>query len=242
LVLGVIMQLYDLFESYLKNNIYVGDYYSFFADKYADKIKQNFDDNINCRKIYPQEIYDEKPLFINQFVVNEYKENKWVDVHKEPLFINEIRKDFWEIADSLGANLYDINIIRSCKTLKPSARGTLKKDGYASETWHWDNNPDFVFKIMIYLNDITEKQGPFEYKYPIEYKEHDNSDRNSRINISEVGKKVVGKKGTTIIFPTNIVHKGNYVRKGYRDVIIASMILPIGYRPQLQPRPEEIRT
>ena len=97
----------------------------------------------------------------------------------------------------------------------------------ASWLWHWDNNPDEIFKIIIYLTDVDNNQGPFEYMVdengaPIIKKStrtgHDNWKKppnGSRVLDNEIaamkkrgGKavRVPGKKGTVIVFNNNICH------------------------------------
>jgi hypothetical protein len=104
------------------------------------------------------------------------------------------------------------------------------KNRESSWLWHYDNNPNEVFKIIIYLTDVDKTNGPFEYMVnsdgiaptkkssrlgPKHWRAAEN---NSRIKDSEIanivsegGKpvSVYGPRGSMCIFNNNIIHRAN---------------------------------
>ena len=106
------------------------------------------------------------------------------------------------------------------------------KDEWISEQWHIDNFDNNSFKIIVYLNDVNKYNAPFEYATPVQYIPKlnileryfntwkNNFNDNTRLNYKGQSIKAIGTAGTTIIFRnSNILHKGNYCKSGYRDVI-----------------------
>ena len=123
---------------------------------------------------------------------------------------------------------------------------------------HVDNHPIQLSKVMIYLTDVAEDTGPFQYLV-------DPNDKPVFINPSRTGidhwgshkwpgsrvpskvldeyykngykwKKVIGKKGTMILFTENHIHKATVSEKSHRDVFILQ-VRPIKfkYRPYISP-------
>jgi len=139
-------------------------------------------------------------------------------------FLDDIKKIISNYSDKYF--LYRLNISRHCETNLPSNLGKDfdGKDHWHSEMWHVDGILDGfdVFKIIMYLNDINNSDdGPTEYYLPLTY----SNKIGKRFNYSNSGKKIIGKKGTTIIFYPYIIHRGNYCRKGYRDTLNLSFCL-----------------
>lgn len=145
--------------------------------------------------------------------------------------------------DLYGCNLYVDKIY--------SYRNVYCEKRSASWLWHWDNNPDEIFKIIIYLTDVGRDEGPFEFMVdengdPVMKHStrtgHDNWNKppnGSRVLANEIksikdkgGKsvRVTGKRGTVIVFNNNIVHRANVPAKGKtRD------IMTLRVRPTLEP-------
>jgi len=120
--------------------------------------------------------------------------------------------------------------------------------------WHYDNHPTEIHKVIIYLTDVTEDSGPFEY---IRNKDgvakvippsrrgisHWKGPKwkASRVPIDVIDEylkagyeahKAVGKKGTMLIFDNNCVHRANVAKSGHRDVF-AMQIRPA--KTQMRP-------
>lgn len=108
--------------------------------------------------------------------------------------------------------------------------GKIKNSGAG---WHRDNH-NCQFKLIMYLTDVTEKNGNFQWitnssrkhiGYPkprtLEYdtRYHDST-------IDEIIKKddcelinITGKKGTIILADTTFIHRGNIIQEGERKAI-----------------------
>ena len=110
----------------------------------------------------------------------------------------------------------------------------------SSYLWHYDNNPLEIIKNIIYLNDVDEKNSPFEYlQTPNGNGVSVNPSRtgtdqwnpapnNSRMTEDQMNSlfaqgykphQVLGKIGTTYAFCNSAIHRANPVIEGYRDVI-----------------------
>ena len=109
--------------------------------------------------------------------------------------------------------------------------------------WHYDNHPNEVIKIFIYLNDVDENTAPFEYLV-------DPDDNFVKIQPSRTGpehwtgqekwpedrvpdsvlkeylekgyktKKITGPKGTMFIFSQNVLHRANVAKNNPRTVAV----------------------
>lgn len=104
--------------------------------------------------------------------------------------------------------------------------------------WHYDNHPSVVNKAMVYLTDVSEETGPFEFLYslaagaPYKFKPIPNLSKpflETRISNQQterygrdgfVPRKLTGPRGTTAFFSENIAHKANIVQTGVRDVVV----------------------
>lgn len=114
-----------------------------------------------------------------------------------------------------------------------------------SWTWHYDNHPVEILKIMIYLTDVCEDNGPFEYLRSMQTHQalymapaplsgygrvSDNAVQQYLSNGYECH-KVTGQSGTLLLFDENVVHKANVAKSGYRDVVVLQ-IRPATFRPE----------
>ena len=152
-----------------------------------------------------------------------------------------LASDLGQIALDYNADIYELTVLRLCQTRRNSDRGlkSTTNAGWESELWHADNVEPGCFKIIIYLTDVSEDQAPFEYSIPAEFRPHDPnaSWHDTRMPGSRRGRQVCGKAGTSIIFNPNIVHKGNYSRRGHRDAITLGLRMrPEKYHRKLKKR------
>jgi hypothetical protein len=99
--------------------------------------------------------------------------------------------------------------------------------------WHYDNHPREILKLMIYLTDVDEESGPFEYLRCAGTAEAVRMTPrpllgNSRLSTRFLKRhiesgcrphRVTGPAGTLILFDNNIAHKANLARKRHRDVV-----------------------
>jgi len=105
----------------------------------------------------------------------------------------------------------------------------------ASWLWHYDNHPHEILKILVYLTDVDERSGPFEYLrstqsfQPVPGSPLAPLYGNSRVPDRTIrrclqngfeGHKVVGPTGTMILFDNNIIHRGNLAKDTQRDVLV----------------------
>ena len=105
----------------------------------------------------------------------------------------------------------------------------------ASWVWHYDNHPREVLKVMIYLTDVTEGTGPFEYlretrtSKPVLGTPIAPLYVRSRVDDSRIAAwlgngcqshAVIGRAGTMIVFDDNVIHRGNLARERHRDVVV----------------------
>jgi len=114
--------------------------------------------------------------------------------------------------------------------------------------WHYDNHPNEILKIMIYLTDVSESAGPFEYLRSTTTRKAFVADPRplaadtliTRPMLERYGQlgfephKVVGPKGTLVLFDNNTVHKANMAKTRHRDVIVMQI------RPSLVRRSQYI--
>lgn len=106
--------------------------------------------------------------------------------------------------------------------------GKIKNSGAG---WHRDNH-NLQFKIIIYLSDVTEKNGNFQWitnssKKHIGFPEPRTKSYNTRFHDHTVKKllesnttnklvNITGKAGTMIIADTTYIHRGNIIQEGSR--------------------------
>ena len=123
-----------------------------------------------------------------------------------------------------------VHAYRSPVCIAPEASATL---------WHSDNHHEGIMKIMLYLNDVSEAQAPFEFLRHTETKKPPRvvGSRPPRYPGSRVPKAVIdaylqngyerfkatGKKGTILLFDNKIIHKGNHAQVGYRDALVLQL-------------------
>jgi len=119
---------------------------------------------------------------------------------------------------------------------------------YAKEqvswTWHYDNHPTEIMKVMIYLTDVREEHGPFEYLRSTDthealYMAPTPLSGYGRISATALhrylsngyeGRKVTGCSGTMLLFDENVVHKANIAKSSHRDVVVLQ-VRPATFRP-----------
>lgn len=110
--------------------------------------------------------------------------------------------------------------------------------------WHYDNHPAQIRKIMIYLTDVTDETGPFEYLRAPEtgaplyipptplsgYGRISPGLIQRRLAEGYQGHKVTGPKGTLVFFEENVVHKANVAKQECRDALFFQ-VRPATFRP-----------
>ena len=231
-----------------KEKLFIDTRYSWFAKKYGDKVAEMFDNNVNQTDFdgftwngqkLRRELHSLQ-MFWQDFekIADEYKciiTNAQVYRLSQTVKGSDRDKGYSEVVDEMK-----------------------QKNMWLSETWHTDNTHDVDFRLFIYLNDVGPNQAPFGIWEPVvfvpkklnacgtsgkpsglrgpRFKEifppAHSPDSNSWLEpIKKSGKErqIVGPAGTTIAFNNNIIHKGNYCKKGYRDAVCLQL-LPIEHK------------
>jgi hypothetical protein len=111
--------------------------------------------------------------------------------------------------------------------------------------WHYDNHPAEVLKLMIYLTDVDDETGPFEYcrhqktLKPLKCAPITPLYGDSRVREDAVREhtasgyetcRVTGPQGTMILFDDNVLHRANMPSRSYRDVVVFQ------FRPSISER------
>lgn len=147
--------------------------------------------------------------------------------HEERIFGVEILSSDLEI---LRLNLTE----RLCKHFGLSADGAYSSLMYnhirANEqnigsggSWHRDSN-QCQYKAIMYLSDVSEKTGPFEYVIETGIQKWWRILKNG-LNLrygddkSLVGDKIVGVAGTTLFADTSRLHRGSPIQQGERHAL-----------------------
>jgi hypothetical protein len=225
------------------------DYYEYFL---SARNEYESSENASLKSFYQNpvinltgNIYSVKYLREVQLLAGKVKE-EFDKGHQSGLMLNA--KDIWKYENHItnlsniivpfleenrfGCNLY-VDKIYIYRTLKIKKRES-------SYLWHYDNNPTEIVKNIIYLNDVSELNSPFEFlcdstekglimtpsrRGPNHWAPAENNSRitekqiNSLTNKGYSGKKVFGKIGTIYSFNNNAIHRVNPIIEGYRDVI-----------------------
>jgi len=131
-------------------------------------------------------------------------------------------RSFFE--NETGVKCDEITITRMNETemARPTIDEFVREKHWISELWHVDNYGDGHFKVMIYCNEVTKDNAPTEIREPVECYLHKRtaSSIDGRFDDTEPGTLFTCPAFTTLIFTPAIKHKGNYSRKGYRDLIM----------------------
>ena len=118
-------------------------------------------------------------------------------------------------------------------------------EGQVSWTWHYDNHPKEIRKLMIYLTDVDEDSGPLTYLRSTRTGEPRWMVARPLLGYSRVSEKMIrsfldsgdeptpvtGPAGTLILFEENIVHRAIVAKKRVRDVLVLQ-IRPCTTRPE----------
>jgi len=202
------------------------------------EIDNRFDNPENC--LFPAHIKSEEDLSLRL-------KNVWNLPNFESLcdnILSQLEKNIFH------SHLHVMNLLiyRSLVTKNPPR---------SSWIWHYDNNPKEFIKLMIYLTDVTDETGPFEY---IRHKDSHKAFTATKIRtgvsnwyttpqwpegrvpedeIQRIQKegyesfRVVGKKGTMLLFNANSIHRASIPTTKPRDALV--LILKPSLK-KLQPR------
>ncbi len=147
------------------------------------------------------------------------------------------------VLPQLEANVYGTHLIVDKVYVYRNLVSRAKEQ--VSWTWHYDNHPPGITKLMVYLTDVTEQTGPFEYLRSARTKEAlyrtpTPLSGYGRISPSRLQRylaegyescRVTGPCGTLLFFDENVVHKANVAKSGVRDAVVLQ-IRPATFRPE----------
>jgi hypothetical protein len=114
-------------------------------------------------------------------------------------------------------------------------------DRVASQRWHRDPEEDHVVKVFVYLSDVDEDSGPFEYvqgsptgnRYgafrPWEGKGsgHPDDDEIKAATAPEDRLTLTGRRGTIIFCDTSGFHRGGFARTKPRVMYASTYVAPL---------------
>ena len=110
---------------------------------------------------------------------------------------------------------------------KSNSESLESKNNY-NYSWHYDGNPDKTLKIIFYINDVNNENGPLSImKNSYANSNYDNKIKESLKNYDGFMKKfdiseqfqITGKSGTTIFFNSALLfHCAGEIKKGNRLV------------------------
>ena len=106
--------------------------------------------------------------------------------------------------------------------------------------WHFDNNPNEIYKVMIYLSNVNTRNSPFQYlsnnkgfgkviestrcgidKWKTIGSRISNSDLEKFIDEGYKINSMIGKKGSATVFNNSLVHRATIPEKNnYRDALV----------------------
>lgn len=128
-----------------------------------------------------------------------------------------------------GVPVIDVQINRNCVTDVPSYTNVEdcdKNNYWITQYWHIDNYLHKNFSVGIYLNDVEDGGGQFEYLNNPEYYFYNSKIgdwKTSRFNLLQPSEdeitKILGPRCTTFFFISNFIHRGTFARTKHRDFI-----------------------
>ena len=208
------------FSNDFQKSLYKKGYYTFKIDIQDNKLEKLVINSIN--KYFPNEKGDTRLFAIEE-------ESK------------EIKNFFFDIIDTHKEHIKAVSTIKQLYLHSIMGGHLTKKSEKTSSggDWHVDHHFE-LYKIMIYLSDVEEKNGPFSYlegshsklvqffhliffkffsQNPTRFSE---SSMKIIKKIFQLQKKIfVGKKGTVIVFNSAGIHRGIDIEKDKRTSLTA---------------------
>lgn len=226
------------FRFYLKKFLFQSKKINKFKSKYIDEIKENgyavipnYYDDKTCKEL--REKID--------FYIDKYKDTDkvWNDDYDADhrLYSSEDFDDIFKkfhtdsFLQDMADNYFEAEMTNS-NTL--AARIDAKENNLGSGGgWHRDSN-FFQFKSIIYLDDVSEENGPFQifeksHKYsnvvedmeimdsePLSYRFNDNEIEKLEQVKGNSLRNMVAPAGTLLLVDTSAIHRGKPIEKGNR--------------------------
>ena len=236
----------EYYQKCVNNYIFFDLLYNFKFETYSPSkpVKNGLIQFNNIEKY--NSIIDKASSYVDKAFQNEEKIYFPVAIKKDEPVLR--LKDPWdipminELADYILPQL-ELRLFRSNVVVHGIYCYRTKVGNYDKENswlWHFDNHPEEVIKVMIYLTDVDENTGPFEILHRDGYKDHPTTrvdyekwaKNHSRLNSKQVEnmiskgyitEKIMGKKGTVTVFDNNSFHRANLCKEKHRDVLVLMM-------------------
>jgi len=212
---------------------------------YVKSLRKNGIITINDFENYFQDI-KKLNLFTDSLNLDEIIENKKKNIEITDDHRANLKREFKinitnlfdkELLLSYSKNKYTNDIIYQYFGFSPMVRNISVwidvpnenlAEEVATQVFHRDFDDIKLIKTFLYLNNVENQNGPFEYILTSHKKPWENN--NKIIDNDSVLKKfkkenfmsVTGKKNTLIIADTNGFHHGKKLTKGYRILLTAS--------------------
>ena len=190
--------------------------------------KLNKDGYVKFEKIFSTSICERITQTIDQLIDHKkilyIKKQKIWKINSVDNFINEIQQllNFQNIEKISSDYFKKDNFISDfdVRRVEPATYKEISNMGKSNSDWHKDIRGKQL-KLMVYLSDVTEKDSHFSL-IPHTHNKIVYKFEQSRFNSQEINNKkevkIIGKKGTGILFDTNLIHRLNrYPNSTVRD-------------------------
>lgn len=223
------------FQSLNKNGIYI--WKNFMNQNLCYDIKCSIDSFYEKHSFSFDKIFSEISSQKLKWGVNYNNYNIWIDKEKSDFRIikseniNSNINDFKnnESLHRIGSRFLNKNL--NCFFTMANKTTYQNNNKGSGGGWHRDRTYANSYKTLLYLNDVTNENGPFQYlKKSFSIKNHllsvDKLDKNQFDNfeIEKMSKKyfvetVIANAGDLVLFNPNGIHRGKPINKGSRYAI-----------------------
>jgi hypothetical protein len=184
--------------------VHLGIKYAPFLEKYIDSMMKGWED----------------PTKIN---VSDTANGEPLRIYYTGPELNDIQAFFEK---EFGDKISTIAAVRNGKTTVNRGQDLDNGEHWGPVFWHVDTFSDSSYTILIYLTDVDEKTGPFEYAYPPENYVY-SKDQLLENNIDPNGGTIhpndsvvlIGPKYTALLFSSYLLHRGNYAFEKDRSAL-----------------------
>lgn len=229
-----------LAPAYNGNLVIVPDTYPSLIERLHHDVRVRLNRSVNCR-FFPKLQTRELPEHTED--IPEVQDGDVIAVQlKESLDLDGLQELCAQVLPQIEQRVYGAHVIVDKVYVYRNL--VSRREGEVSWTWHYDNHPVGIMKIMIYLTDVHEENGPFEYMRsrgthealymsprPLSgYGRISHSAARGYLSHRYESHKVTGPAGTMVLFDENVVHRANIATSGFRDAVMLQ-IRPATFPP-----------